>query len=765
MSNINSFTETVDKLVNQVNNALNALVELNNSLTTQNDTVIVTAEQIDPVTGDPSTVTYTLPSYNYILNKLNAIHQTVDTFVKGEGVVLLNDGTYREVKTIPIAKAPDPITNVASPTKFSTKSNWFFESLMFPQIIVTFDLKGKIDDRSDRVLVKRIIFDNSNEEETDWFLDNIKGKERSYYDTIVFLNENNKRYWEDEEVYELPLKTNPYTGTFIILDKQTINEKEWYFLNTLNYGKTSDSPVINNYQLSIGNYLRYNNSVWKIDDIVTNENRIHLIPIIGVDHPTINNSFEIYTSPFSTKEINIAVGYDECNIIFLKGVNEDFNIVANDWGYGIPFWTNELTLTDSNITLEEYYMNYVMDFGKQLEGQAKERFIPAYFGETPDAPVLKSEYFAVKQINTQLNAALDVNAVKNTQTQIESLKTIINSLKNTIAQQKAQLVELTDVGERADLNLKISANVNDLAKKTVEYQSLVRSLATLAYENNIVSFEPKYRIRGFFPIPEPKGTPPQEIIQFECAYRYLRLDNTGNPLLTFEIDDPSTGQKIRGTYTDWVIIQSPIKQRYFDETLKIYRWKDEDIANGETYNINQIDIPISKGEKVEFKIRSISEAGWPLNPLKSEWSNSIIMEFPANIEPSNQVATILEESKIEEETIKLEETLSSIGIDTHIADSIPNPASGSGTYFKHQSINLAFDVKTKDKDNILQSVNTTDLQSHIENIASNTYITLTKPSGANSTYSNITGTMQQLFQSIVTICPSIYDEFVSLITT
>jgi hypothetical protein len=765
MANVNSFTETVNQLVDQVNIALEAMVKLNESLTTQDDTTALSIEQTDPITGDASIVTYSIPSYHTVIDKVNALAQTMDTFVKGEGVILLNDGTYRKVSTIPVAISPAEMSNISAPTKFTTRSNWFFESMMFPQLIVSFNLKNKIDDRSDRVVVKRVIFDNSSDEETQWFLDNIVGVERTYYETITYLNEQGKHYWEDEETQDLPLAAEPYTGYFVITDKRTVDGKEWFYLDTMVYGQTSDTPVVKNYQLAIGDYLRYNNSIWKIDDIQINENRVHVTANVGMDHPTINNTFEIYSAPFSTKILEIPIGYDECNVIFLKGVNDDFNIIADDWGYSIAFYTNYLIIDGGNLSLEDYYHNYVSDFGKQLEGQAKEKFIPAFYGLTPDAPVIDSNMFAVKQLNTQINATLDAAAIKDTQTQIESTKTIINSLKTTIAQQKAELVELTNEGERADLSAKITANTNDLSRKTIEYQSLVRSLATIAYENSAVTTDPKYRVRGFFPIPTSKGTPPQEIIQFEEAYRYLKLDNTGIALNTYEYTDPSTGQVVRGTFTDWTIVPTTVKTKVFNASTGIYSWVTESIADGEVNNINQVDIPITKGEKVQLKIRSISEAGWPLNPLKSQWSDTVIIDFPANLETSNQVANILSDAAVEEEAIKLDETLSAAGVPVHIDDSIPNPNSGTGTYFKHQAVNLAYNLKTKDKDGIISTVLTTDLQNQLERLSQYTYITLTKPSGSTSAYSNITGTLQQFLQVIVDSSAALYNNFVTLITT
>jgi len=748
-NNINSFTQTVVDLTRNVNIALESMSGMNKTMTTENESVTIKVEGQDPITGDPSTYTYTMPSYNFIISQLNRVTNTMDTFVSGTGVVLLNDGTYRQVTTIPVAKSPAPITAVPAPTQFGVRDNWFFEDMMFPQLYVQFDLKNKIDDRSDRVTVRRLLFDNFDTEETQWFIDNFVGVERSYYDTVNLLNVNGKKFWEDEQVQNLPLNPTEYTGSFLIVNKGVINNEEWFYLDTLNYGLTTDGIVVKDIQLKINDQLRYNDSLYVVNSIEVTEKRVQLTPTIGLGTPSVNNSFNIYSTPFQEKLLQIPIGYNECDIVFLKGVNDDFNIIADNWGNSISFYSNSLTLVDSTTTFETYYNNYVADFGRQLEGQAKEKFVPAYFGLIPSAPVFTADNFAVKQINTQMNAALDTDAIKNTQTQIESTKTIINSLKTTISQQKAQLVELTDPASRADLNSKITANTNDLSKKTIEYQSLVRSLATVAYENSAVLSDPKYRVRGFFAIPDPVGTPPQQIIQFEYAYRYLKLDNTGVSLDTYEHADPSTGQIVRGTFTDWQIVASSIKTKKYDSATGTYTWQDENIADGETVNINQIDIPIQKGEKVQFKIRSISEAGWPTNPLKSNWSETITMEFPSNIQGSDQVVQILADSKAEETTIKLDETLSSAGVYTHLNDSVPNPNSGTGTYFKHQAEFIAYDQQTKDINNKVTQENTVDLQSVIQNLPPNSYVTLTKPTLATDSNPAKTVTLQQLFQAMI----------------
>lgn len=757
MSNINSFTEVVNQLINQTNIAMEAMVKLNESVTTQEDVVSIEVEQENWITGDASLVTYSIPSFNYVLNKLSALSNTLDAFIKGDGVVLLNDGTYRKISAMPVAISPTKITGVAAPTKFSTRNNWFFESMMYPQLTVSFDLKNKIDDRSDRVKVKRVIFDNSSEEETQWFKTNIMGVERSYYNTIQLLDQNDKTYWEDDEVHDLPLLTEPYTGYFVITNKVTISGKEWYYLDTLNYGITSDEPVVKDRQLAVDSYLRYENSIWKIDEININEKRVHLIPYVGIERPTINNTFEIYSAPFSTKILNVPIGHDECEIMFFKGVNDDFNIVADEWSDGIAFYTNDLTIDGGITTLKTYYDTYVSDFGKQLEGQVREKYIPAYYGVTPNAPVLSPANFNVVQINTQLNATLDTEDIKAQRTEIETLTSEINSLKQTIAQRRAELVELTDPVDRAYLSNKIQSDVVNLKSKEIQRRTLVRNLATTAYDNSAVTADPKYRVRGFFPIPNLKGTPPQEIIQFEIAYRYLKLDNTGNPLNTFEFTDPISGQVIKGVFTDWIIMPSGIKQKVFDETTQSFKWVIENIADGEVININQVDIPIQKGEKVQIKIRSISEAGWPLNPLKSDWSSPIIIDFPANLQPTNQIVNILKDATTEESTIKVNETLEAAGVTVHVDDSVPNPNSGSGTFFKHQAQHLAVDVPVKTENGDVVSQTTIDMQGLVDDLNNKIYVTLSRPAGVEGEYlSQVTVTLQTLFQRIVNQDPSLY---------
>ena len=120
-------------------------------------------------------------------------------------------------------------------------------------------------------------------------------------------------------------------------------------------------------------------------------------------------------------------------------------------------------------------------------------------------------------------------------------------------------------------------------------------------------------------------------------------DNTGTQLNTFNYTDTEKNTVVTGTFTDWILVQSSLKQRIWNSETEMFEWKSENVADGSEININQIDIPITKGEKVEIKVRSISEAGYPDNPLKSDWCEPIIISFPDNLNTRNAMADLVQE--------------------------------------------------------------------------------------------------------------------------
>ena len=715
--NVNSFSENMRKTITAQTNILSLLSSIQKSMTT-NDTFV--QYEHDDINGNDTKV-YELPSYNTIINKLSAIEKSISNLSSGKGTINLTDGTRRQIKLTNIPETPAQITGLEDPSTFKLDTNWFFEDLMFPGATVQIDLTGKIEDSADRVRVSRVILDSRETAAQELWNTNLSVNAYDYISLKALLTYNNVRYSEDIETIELPLVSNTAAGEFqVVQDPEIINGNTWYKVDTINYSTISSDGEgeFKNNILSVGDVLAYENTLYTIQEIDQNTNKIRIKVISGTAIPGLYTIFRYYQDPFRDKTINVRFGANEYNIIYIKGVNEDFNLLSNSWSTPIKFSSNDLIYeNDGSQNFLNFYNANIVDWGANMIADAKQRAIKAYYGTIPNAPVLIGNDLRVVQINTQINAAIDTAEVKKTAAEIETAKSQINSLKATIASQKTELQSITEMDKYNSMQQQIATNMTDLQNLQASYSTLVSNLKNIVKDNQAVNVNPKYHVRGFFAIPEYKyrdvaQTIPEEIIGFEIAYRYICNDNTGVKLNTFNYTDVTGTSQVTGTFTDWSIMQGKLKTRVYNNATGLYEWSTENVADGTEININQIDIPITKGEKVEIKVRSISEAGYPENPLRSVWSNSVIIEFPDTLSTNNEIADLITEVNDDAMEIAINNTLNSIGVQAHMDDSIANTNSVNGLYYKHEAKNISYENET---DTGIESISMQDKINDIDN--------------------------------------------------
>lgn len=685
MQNINSFAENVKTLTDSANKVLSVAEAMNESIT-GNAPEIYLSDDIK------------LPSFSNVLRRLDRVENTVAKFTQGKGVVETDDGTYRKIKVTAVSAPPTSITGLEQVNAFSINPNWFFESFQYPRCVVKLDLTPHVEESSDRAYVTRIIIPanqiTNGISNIDFYRNNIAGQNLSYNRLVDLLEENGIEYMEDKDEVKFPLTYEKYDGRFTVVNHGLLKGEKgvsrlWYYLNTLSYATVDESGqhTDNGNLLSLYDYIRFNDSLFKVIDIDQKEKRIRLEYAVGYATIGDYDVIELYNPPFAEKVVEIGIGINEIDIVYVKGVNEEYNLISREWSNPVSFYTNELTFeNDENETFDTYYSERVADFGKRLVDQLKEGQISAYSGLEPNAPVLNADDFRVVQINTQLEATLDMERYNNLTTQISSTKSNITAVRNTISENKDLLIQTSDSTERDNIQNVINSDTESLDSLTTQYTSLVEELDTLLTDANIIKYNPKYHIRGFFAIPEARYLKPEEqkgkqtIIGFEIMYRYLHTDETGTALNTFDYtvnDTISTG-----VFSDWNIMRSDILTKKYNPDTDSYQWIDTDPMDGTQININQIDIPIRNGEKVQIKIRSISEAGYPYNPLKSDWSNSVIIAFPDDLTTDDSVTTILETVRNDMTAVVLQETMTAAGVYTHLAD--------SNSTFKHSAANIEY---------------------------------------------------------------------------
>ena len=367
MANTNSYAENMKNLTESVKDAL----ELTNAL---NKSISGNENYVQMPNGTE------IISMSNIANRIKRAEDTIAKFTQGKGIVETDDGTYRKISVDSVPKPANTITGLPSVTKFDINPNWFFELLQYPRCIVKLDLAGQIEEDSDRVYVNRIVIDVNQSRLTDEIRQDIISTTLDYGGMIDYLEENYIEYKEDKDEVKLPLTYEKYlgafqiTGTSIIKNSATGLNENWYYLSTLNYytvdenGKVIDSGNV----LTIDDQLRFGNSLFKIKSINQTDKRVLLEYSVGYESVGLYDMLELYNDPFSEKVISVGIGIDEINIVYVKGVNEKFNLMSREWSAPVAFFTNDLVYeNDSAETFATYYRRNVSDFGKRWIEEAK----------------------------------------------------------------------------------------------------------------------------------------------------------------------------------------------------------------------------------------------------------------------------------------------------------------------------------------------------------------------------------------------------------
>lgn len=646
-------------------NSLETVNRVSDAVSSSEDSVKLTLT--DPNNPDNS-VEYTIPSFGYLkseIDRLSASINTMSNITDGAGSrVRLSDGSYRKIIASKIPSEAPSITRVDDITTFNFKSNWFFEDMMNPSLYITFDLSDQISEDTERIMIQRYILKCDTQGKLDLFASKLKGRNDIDYREFLTLIINNKiNYTLDDEIKDLPPRTKRYFGTFSVIRITTEkdasgNNVKRYILDGLEFTDTR-SGFENTRLLSVGDYVEINSNPtttrYKVIYVDSSENKVGLKCVEGAEGVKIGaDTLKISASQDTEVTADIPIGFDEREVIFIKAIDPDSNIPSNKWSPGTAFYTNELTYVDSNgisQTLQKFYQKTVVDFGQVLLSYAQDYYPTVREGIIPAAPVLNYANgegdFKIVQINNQLTESTDSSIFRSLVADKLRVQSELNNISTEIAKQKEliQTTQYTSTNEKLKAQSTLNTLVDTQETLTANYNSIVNNIKS-KYESGTVS-SPKYRVRGFWDIPESKissATGEQKIIKFKIRYRYL--SESGNTNKEEEFTYVSGNSVVTGRFSNWNEIESKLRPRI--KTTSGWEWEDIDTANPDDVNINQLDIPITSGEKVEIQVKSVSEAGWPSNPLESEWSDSIVVSFSDFAElQADDISGIIDQNNVD----------------------------------------------------------------------------------------------------------------------
>tara|TARA_B100000497_G_scaffold126908_1_gene167119 strand:+ start:655 stop:4110 length:3456 start_codon:yes stop_codon:yes gene_type:complete len=704
----NSLSSIVDNLIKLQRNNTEILTKLSAVVNSDADVVTLTLEDI----ANDNIKTVTIPSFGALKKDIERLDENItqiSALNNKDASVQLPDGTFRTIVKSTLKKSADDIVKVQTPTGFKSKSNWFFESFLNPLLYVGLNFPTQLDPDTTKVKMQKFILNLDTEAKLNIFNLQIKNNpDLSYADFLDLINTNGILYTIDDDVLDLPPVEPRFYGNFSVLrvfestenivvdGVDTTKKTQKFQLDKITYND-KNSSTLETQQLKVGDSLLVNkndkSTRYKVTGIDFETFTISVILAEGYDSVNIGaDNLSFYPVEAISPEIRVGIGFNEYLSVFLKPINPDSNRPADNYSPGISFYSNELTIKDTDSvvkTLDTYYQEKVVDFGAVLFSMTQENIPPVSKAIVPNVPQAVVNDFKVVQINKHATDGQSNEDIKSLNKEKLSLKSELGDLDKAISTKRQQISTKnykSDI-ERDSDNNQLQTLIEKRAATESLYNSVVSDILTKAEDKTTSTANAKYRVRGFWPLPENRiatDGSEQSVIQFKIQYRYLTKGGAANNLQEFDFSD-ADGNTQKGVYSNWVSMKSPLRERYFDADTGRYYWKEQDTENGEQVNINQLDIPIRPNETVEIKIKSLSEAGYPANPIESEFCNIISIEFPDDLGISKDILSIIDETNNEKVKVRLNEDLTERGVYTHINDQFVQ----NSITWKHQSANIA----------------------------------------------------------------------------
>jgi hypothetical protein len=690
MSTINSnIVDYFKKIEELTNTNLNILKAINESFITNRNNVSVTIGE----------TTYTVPSCFSIENKVNSLQSTIEGFlnIPSTGEVCCNvDGNTRTLELKQYSYAPNSIDLYGDVINFDVNKNNIFKEILTPSPVINFnlDLPNDIFEVSVRKIIAK---SNRAKQLFATKLDDKISHELSYAQIVSLISTLNA---SDYEIYDKTHKLNARTsktgeGSYVIEDIiSTYIDNDGYEIYELKIKENSEGLTYKKFDglivnpLVAGDFLRTTDGTGKVQIILVDNTKsilkvklitndaINLIPL-SKSNNTINEHSSLHyfngDSIFNksgkyTTELKVSLEEDRYMFVCIAAINSRLN-TQSEWGNGILIDTNKLTLTDGT-TFSNYYNDNVKNLGDALFEMSASLTLPISSTNTDTyntligiKPEITDELLRVVEINTHLKSKTYEDAI----TSLNTLNTKYENALNTIKSFENNVFTENDYQYR---ELQKAYDVKDACQN--EYIKFFESTDT----NNILSYEPKYRIRGFIKPLLPNLT---DLTFVPDDYK-LKNDNITINLVGMQVqycyNDKSTLPESVSIYNDtenktyiyplWTDapIQFRKKKLKFENNKISYIY--ENSTNSADIKFNQVDIPIKENESVKIRVKFIYDLGQPFNTITTDWSNTINVNFDNTILTHKNISSIIDQANDNMLNIKANNIIVTSGIKDHI---------------------------------------------------------------------------------------------------
>lgn len=731
--------------------------------------------------------TYDIPSFISLENKINALQENLNNIVNapatGEAFINFN-GNSRVIEMRGYTSTPNSLTlNTAS--EFGVEPNNIFKDFLTPIPYISFELSEMPNDITS-VNIKKII--PRTEKMVEFFQTQVGATAStsvSYSSLIQYFKKyglvKGQDYTEYDTVKKLPVRKSLGQGEYLIQEvlEDTIDENlDNYITVQLASGigvPTGQQNVMTfvRFDGTIETYLApgdklvtyddgaklevievdYNNLKMKLK--VLNGEYLNLLGISSyiddgdsdVFYENVSNVSKLkFFSPVDLsvdKTVNVPLEEDTYVFIAIAPLNDRLNIQSS-WGYGVAVNTNYLyrTLSDnSRQSFKNYYAESVRNIGdclneltSMMPGELT-KFVPTELVRLVNVkPDTEQIIVTPVQINKHLNSSPVVENIKKLYSQKTKYQQELDDVQLKIDECNQQLasISITDTtGIRSVYKAQLKDYNNKRNEISTSITNIIDQLSLMANDSTLPIDGAKFHIRGYFDIEQFNkslvnsgfGQVAGKIRGIEVQYRYINenAEQSFNPNTNVASIDS------KFIYSEWNIMPTFHNPKVVSYNYG-YKFKFADYNNtANEPSFNQIDIPITQGEKVELRLRVLYDYGYPYVKITSVWSDIVTATYPIPAKTDIQVKTIISENNNDIETNRFKNLLDNNGVMNHVGDEMKD----QDLVYYHKSDNIASGFYTTERRVIplkdkLQEMNNAIAQLNDEiNDANNTNLKVT----------------------------------------
>lgn len=693
MTTAEKLFENIEFLYENIYNLLIGFQQANNGV---NDIEVEIKKKTNEL-GRYVTEKIKIKSFESLFNELNRLQLNFNSLTNEDNIsyLLNSDGSLSQITKTSFINAEylTNFTDLLGNQNCIVDDNSFIKNLLFPSVKIPVELSNKLNSNIHCKIYE--IKEGWNE------ILNTPTEELTQL-KIKYLIDNGLIQTDDYSLELTPeLQKIKYFGEFSIISINNVTGNSYdLILNDIKYEGVNTYGIIIDLKVDDLLISEDGTAKYKITDINTLTKNVKITQIAGPDKTLQIGVNQLYFNeilPSERKKVSIPVKPQSKFVAFLSTKNHKFISYPSK---GIKFDTSQYKVTYNNrtYTIDEFFNEKVTNFSSYFESLIKEQNIPYSLGLKPKQVKLDIRNFNVVQINKHITNEKTRQTLETLNIEKQKIKNKLEFTEQNINQLQNEIdtLKFKSQDEKNYRLEKIQILRNE--KNLLEQNLLVvtRNLDNNAIESGVKNVKPKYRVLGAWEHQNPifsTQTRPQHIIKYDIQYRYLSknvdvVENQTMKLIT------ESGKEISFTYSPWTTFESKTLNRYSDEYGNL-KWETLNYSDTDDININQVSISINENESVEIRVRAVSEVGYPVSQITSDWSEILRIDFPQDI-VENSITSIVDRNNNDLSTSEFNNILKASGILRHISQEIQE----SEKLYYHKSDDIASGFFTPEQKNI-----------------------------------------------------------------